>query len=406
MRILVLAPQPFFALRGTPIAVRMLLNSLAAEGHEVDAITFAEGEPIEIEGVTFHRVPDLPFLRGIRPGFSLKKVFADILMAFMAIRMLWRGGYDVVHAVEEMAYFARFAKPFFRIPYVFDLDSSIPQQIAEKYALPNSLNRMLEVVERGTLRSATAAMTCCPALEQMARDGAPDVPVVTLTDVSFLDGSVIEQEEVDTSDAVFDAPTVMYIGNFEHYQGIDLLMEGFAKARAKTPMHLVIIGGNDADIARYQGKADSMSIGAATHFLGPRPLSSLGAYLKTADVLVSPRLKGVNTPMKVYSYLDSGRPVLATALSTHTQVICNEIAMLVEPTAEAMAYGLLRLIENPDAASAMAARAKARVAAEFSTAGFHRKLTHFYEHVVTPRLATKGGLGRGSELTLLVGALL
>ena len=43
--------------------------------------------------------------------------------------------------------------------------------------------------------------------------------------------------------------------------------------------------------------------------------------LLAADVLVSPRLKGLNTPMKIYSYLDSGSAVLATRLRTHTQVL-------------------------------------------------------------------------------------
>ena len=402
MRILVLAPQPFFALRGTPIAVRMLLNSLAAKGHEVDAITFAEGDPIEITGVRLHRVPDLPFLRGIRPGFSLKKVIADFLMVFMAMRMLWRGRYDLVHAVEEMAYFARLLKPIFRVPYVFDLDSSIPQQIAEKYSLPSPFYKFLELIERNVLRNAAAAMACCPALEHLARKGAPDVPVVTLTDVSFLDGSVIAQQDVDTSDAVFDAPAAMYIGNFEHYQGLDLLMEGFAKAKAEAPMHLVIIGGNDEDILRYRAKAEDMGIGEVTHFLGPRPLSSLGAYLRTADILVSPRLKGVNTPMKVYSYLDSGQPVLATALSTHTQVIGDDIAMLVEPTPKGVAQGLLKLIEDPAAATAMATRAKERVASDFSADSFNQKLAHFYDKIVTPRLEKKRQPDAGSKSQQLV----
>lgn len=400
MRILVLAPQPFYTLRGTPIAVRMMLNSLSANGHEVDVITFAEGEQLEIPNVRFHRVPDWRILRGVRPGFSLKKIIADTLMAFMAIGMLARRSYDVVHAVEEMAYFARLIKPVSRVPFVFDLDSSIPQQIAEKYRLPRPVNAFLEFVERSTLRNAAAAVTCCPALEDMARGIAPDVPIMTLTDVSVLDGQVIEQKDVDTSDAKFDEPVAMYIGNFEHYQGIDLLLDGFAKAQANQPMRLVIIGGNDEDIAHYRTKAAAMGIGEVTHFLGPRPLTALRAYLQTADIVVSPRLKGINTPMKVYSYLDSGKPMLATALETHTQVIGDDIAMLVKPTADDVARGLSTLVEDPNAAAEMAARAKKRVAAEFSTTSFHNKVSHFYDNIVRPRLVS-GGPELSRNLNLL-----
>jgi hypothetical protein len=38
---------------------------------------------------------------------------------------------------------------------------------------------------------------------------------------------------------------------------------------------------------------------AQVHFLGPRPISTLDGLFRRADVLVSPRLKGLNTPMKM-----------------------------------------------------------------------------------------------------------
>ncbi|WP_422050750.1 glycosyltransferase family 4 protein [Shimia sp.] len=388
MRILVLAPQPFFSLRGTPIALLMLLESLAAKGHEIDMLTFAEGDPVEIKGVNIFRVADLAPLRGIRPGFSGKKAFADLLMTAMAIAILSRNRYDVIHAVEEMAYVARWLKPIFRVPYVFDLDSSIPMQIEEKYNLPGPIKRMLEATERGALRRATAAITCCPALERIARANAPELPVKTITDVSLLDGALIKQDDVDTSDARFDAPVAMYVGNLEHYQGLDLLMEGLARALPQRRMHLVVIGGASEDITRYKAKAADLGIGDVSHFLGPRPISALRAYLRAADIVVSPRLIGVNTPMKVYSYLDSGRPLLATALSTHTQVIGEDIAHLVAPTPEAMAQGLLHLTANPEAAKALAARAKERVKAEFSHAAFQARLSEFYETIVASRVLT------------------
>ena len=54
----------------------------------------------------------------------------------------------------------------------------------------------------------------------------------------------------------------------------------------------------------------------------------LASLLAQADVLVSPRTRGNNTPMKIYSYLDAGRAVLATDLPTHTQVLTPECARL------------------------------------------------------------------------------
>ncbi len=69
---------------------------------------------------------------------------------------------------------------------------------------------------------------------------------------------------------------------------------------------------------------------------------------------MSPSDLGANTPMKVYSYLDSGRPVLATRLPTHTQVMTDDIAELADPNPQTSADAMSRLIapeasfgENP-----------------------------------------------------------
>ncbi|HEY3013063.1 MAG TPA: hypothetical protein VGJ36_09970 [Gemmatimonadales bacterium] len=90
------------------------------------------------------------------------------------------------------------------------------------------------------------------------------------------------------------------------------------------------------------------------HFLGPRPISSLDDLFHRADVPVSPRLKGLNTPMKIYSYLDS----LATRLRTHTQVLDDHTAYLVAPEPEALGDGWPICSVIPSCANVSPARQK------------------------------------------------
>ncbi len=106
LRILLLAPQPFYQDRGTPIAVRHLLETLVAAGFEVDLLTYHEGADIVIPNCTIRRIPSLPGLTGIRPGFSAKKLLCDIMMLTMAVRLTTRLRPDLVHAVEESAFMA------------------------------------------------------------------------------------------------------------------------------------------------------------------------------------------------------------------------------------------------------------------------------------------------------------
>ena len=73
MKILLIAPQPFFEERGTPIAVDLMLKALSERGDEVDLLTFHVGADRRHPGVTVTRSRP-PFAPGaIPPGFSWKK---------------------------------------------------------------------------------------------------------------------------------------------------------------------------------------------------------------------------------------------------------------------------------------------------------------------------------------------
>jgi len=174
----------------------------------------------------------------------------------------------------------------------------------------------------------------------------------------------------------------MYVGNLEKYQGIDLLLESFQIASRKIPeTNLVIIGGSEKDINYYQTVSSKLGIAEKTVFLGPRPLSDLPNSFAQADILVSPRIKGYNTPMKIYSYLDSGKAVLATRLQTHTQVLDDKIAYLTEANVQAMAEGMIALLEDKGLRERLAKNAKRRVQEEFNLEAFQRKLSKFYKAI-------------------------
>ncbi|MEO7475357.1 MAG: glycosyl transferase family 1, partial [Gemmatimonadales bacterium] len=72
MKILVLAPHPFFQARGTPLAVRMVLEFLSTRGHEIDVLTLHEGEDVAIPNTRIVRIPRIPGIHNVRPGFSFK----------------------------------------------------------------------------------------------------------------------------------------------------------------------------------------------------------------------------------------------------------------------------------------------------------------------------------------------
>jgi glycosyltransferase involved in cell wall biosynthesis len=391
MRILLLAPQPFFQDRGTPIAVRLVLEFLSARGHSVDVLTYHEGSDVEIPNCRIHRIPRLPGMRNIRPGFSVKKVLCDILMLASCARMMRRTRYDLVHAVEESAFIAAAMKSFTGVPYVYDMDSSLAEQMIDAFPRLAWASPLLRRAEAIAVRHSAGVITVCAALEDVAQRHAPRTPVGRVEDTTLLpdepspNGTHLPAETAG-------APVAMYVGNLEHYQGIDLLLEGFRHTLEQMgEARLVIVGGREDDIARYGERATDLGIRQAVHFLGPRPVSALAGLLREADVLVSPRLKGLNTPMKIYSYLDSGTAVLATRLRTHTQVLDDRTAYLVEPEPVALGTGLATLLRDDSLRQRLAARAKEHVQREFTPEAARRKLESFYAMVESSSAAAGTG---------------
>lgn len=377
MRILLLAPHPFLQDRGTPLAVDLLLRVLSASGHHVDVVTFHEGRDVSYPNVNLHRIRAVPFVRGIRPGFSWKKVVCDLVLAVRAVRLAVRGRYDVVHAVEEAVFIAALLRRFLGLRYVYDMDSSLGQQLVEKYPGLMRLSAFFERIEGMAVRSSSAVVAVCSTLAAtVERLGARRV--VVLHDVSLLEAprqpSTALREELGIRGVL-----VMYVGNLEAYQGIDLLLESFARVVRRTDQaDLVIIGGTEADVARYGRKVSDLGIAGRVHLLGPRPVSGLADCLAAADVLVSPRIKGVNTPMKIYSYLQAGRPVLATALPTHTQVLDDSVALLAAPMPEDFASRLLQLVTDPGLRARLGEAGKAMVEQRYSYPVFARTVGELY----------------------------
>lgn len=175
-------------------------------------------------------------------------------------------------------------------------------------------------------------------------------------------------------------PLLMYVGNLEHYQGIDLLLDSFQIALPQVrAAHLVIIGGANEHISHYQQRSRTLGIAQQVHFVGKRPVENLAHYLEQADILVSPRTMGNNTPMKLYSYLDSGKALLATDLPTHTQVLNPQVAWLAAPEAGEFAQGIVHLIQNPSLRGQLGEAARALIAQNHTYEEFSSKLTGLYD---------------------------
>jgi glycosyltransferase involved in cell wall biosynthesis len=89
--------------------------------------------------------------------------------------------------------------------------------------------------------------------------------------------------------------------------------------------------------------------------------------------------------MKIYSYLDSGCPVLATDLPTHTQVLTDQVALLRPAQPQPFADGLVRLLKEPSLRSRLAQSAKQLVETRYTYDVFQSTLKGLYAAVENSR---------------------
>jgi glycosyltransferase involved in cell wall biosynthesis len=379
-----IAPEPFLEPRGTPFSVYHRIKALTSLGYEVDLVTYPIGESVTLPGLRVFRTPALPFIQKVKIGPSLAKLPLDLLVLFTAWQRMRQERYHYVHTHEEAGLMGVLLARIFRCKHLYDMHSDLSQQMSNFAFTKNSLLiRAMEAVQSLIIRQADTVIAICHDLEQTVRRLAPGKPVYLIENVAVDEAlppaSKQEVAQLRLRLALSNNPVLLYTGTFESYQGIELLLKSAARVQAEFPdARYVLVGGRPDQVAKQEQLAQELGISEQVHFVGQRPLDEMPAYMALADILVSPRSEGTNTPLKLYTYLRSGKPVLATKIFSHTQLLTNDTAKLVAPTPEDLARGALELLRNPKQAALLGANGKKMAAERYSWEAFLAKNEHAY----------------------------
>jgi glycosyltransferase involved in cell wall biosynthesis len=399
MRALVVAPHPFFSPRGTPFSVYYRTLITAEFGVEVDLLTYWEGDDPAIPGVRVIRIPWVPFTANVPVGPSLKKLVLDLVMFVWTIALLLRKRYDFVHAHEESVFFCSWLKPLFGFKLVYDMHSSLPQQLSNfEFTNRRFPIQVFERLEKRALRAATAVVTICPDLAEQVEGLLADPSRHFLIENSIFDDVKLASPrppsaaEAQILESVPRSPLVVYSGTFETYQGLDILIQAFAQVHERRPdASMLLVGGAPAQVAQYRAVADALGLDGSVRFTGRVTPATARSLSRQATVLTSPRVKGTNTPLKIYEQLASGIPLVATRIHSHTQILDDDVCFLVEPTARAMADGILEAITDSNKREAVTCKALALYDSRYSRHVYKEKVRRLLQLLVkspTRSLAT------------------
>ncbi len=381
-RILVVAPQPFYQDRGTPIALRQVLDGLSELDYKVDLLTFPLGDNIELPGLRIFRASNPLGITRVPIGLSLRKILLDLSLVSALRARLRQETYGCIHAVEEAAFPAVLLARRYRVPVIYDMQSSLPEQLVQNILLRvPPISYCLHAMERWLLKRAHLVVGSAGLAERVRRL-APGTRVrewrfpSALPDASPGDARALRHR----LGLEPDAPVILYSGTFEAYQGLDELIDAIPLVRAQSPRAtFVLVGAERAnEFARQEPAARLLREGALL-VIERQPRLEMAAFLRMADVLVSPRAYGGNLPLKVFDYLAAGRPIVATDIPTHRTVLTEERAVLVKPETEALAAGILRLLSDDREAERLGRAAEGYAREHLGWHAFVRSIHEIYD---------------------------
>jgi glycosyltransferase involved in cell wall biosynthesis len=291
-----------------------------------------------------------------------------------------RKKFDIVHTVEEAGAIGCVLTRLFGGRHVFEKHSDPVSHRGGM--LKNAVLSLYDRVETVVIRRADAVIATGPGLRGQALQKSPESIVHAVSDIP----SSLEEAKTDavqkTRNAILqngDEILVLYVGSFAAYQGIDLMFETAVRVIERCPRtRFVIIGGSDAEIGSRKKWLSGKHIRSHVTFTGKIPPDSLPEYLKAADILLSPRLHGVNTPLKLLDYLKSGRAIVAVDSEANRQILDDRSAVFAKPDVEAFAHSLCRVIEDAPLRDSLGKAARACYERRYTFEVFMRSLESVY----------------------------
>jgi len=383
-RVLFVSSQPFFQWRGSPIRVGFDVQALAELGFDVDLLTLPVGEDKDIPGVRLIRVPNLFLARNVAIGPSCLKAAFDVLLLFYGVGLVCREKYDVIHCVEDASVPGAALARIRGSRLIFEKHSD-PSSY-RKGLLRNLVMSLYARLERFAVRRADAVIGTGPGLVDQARKMAPGKTVYNIFDIpsSLVEFNVATtekiREELKTDESQL---LITYVGSFAMYQGIDLMFQAIPAVVHKCPRaRFVIVGGTPQEISERKEWLRGEQAGDSVTFVGKIPPDQLPDYLCAADILLSPRLAGVNTPLKLLDYLKAGRAILATDTSANRLILDENTAVLVEANVSAFTEGICRLADEPNLRIELGKNGRRLIEEKFNYEQFRRRLGDCYEGVL------------------------
>ncbi|MDO8496904.1 MAG: glycosyltransferase family 4 protein [bacterium] len=267
------------------------------------------------------------------PGFLNKIAFGlkSLCSALVLVLYALVEGADIFYTRDEII---AYILSFFRKNIIFE-SHRVSNKRKIFYSRFKKINLKVVVISQG-LKDDFINFGIKESSLLVARDGV---------DLDLFNIEMTKEEARKRYNLPLDKKIVMYSGHLFEWKGADILLE----AAHKLEVLFVFVGGTDYDVQKFRQKAEGLN---NVLILGHRPYDQIPSLLKAADILVLPNSskeeisKRYTSPLKLFEYMASQRPIIASDLPSIREVLDENTGYFFKPDDVSSLVGIINLVLN------------------------------------------------------------
>ncbi|HRZ95669.1 MAG TPA: glycosyltransferase family 4 protein [Candidatus Moranbacteria bacterium] len=357
MRILVVAPTPFFSDRGTHI--RILEEALALEklGHDITIATYHIGKDIRREldtKIDVRRILKLLFwYKKTEAGPDWQKIILDMMLIRKTFFLARTKRPDIIHGhlhegiligwiVQKLLFWRK-------IKLVADFHGSLTKEMLSHGYLKRGLKGVFGIVEKIINKLGDFAITSSWEMSEEIKKSRHDGKIETILDGTNLDSFNLKKTKEEAREE-YEIPAhkfvVGYTGSLVSNKGINYFLESIPAVLKENRNVFFVIGGFPAEHAEKFIKENNLSKNDV-RLISPLDYFKLPELLACCDAVVDPKDSSVaQASGKILNYMAAGLPIVCFDKINNRKYLGEGGYYCKEVGSEAIAQGIFYFFEN------------------------------------------------------------
>jgi glycosyltransferase involved in cell wall biosynthesis len=337
--------------------VRRYAQTLARQGHQVDAITLWRDEQPEreewVDGVRVLRIQRRARDEKSALDYLRKLALFFFRSMFVLAREHMREPYDLihVHSVPDFEVFAALYPRLAGSKVILDIHDILPELYASKFKICHGSPafKLLVAVERASAAFADHIIAANHIWHGRLQERSVGGPKLT-TILNFPDTDVFQRRGRSRSDRKF---VMVYPGTLNHHQGVDIAVRAFARIEAKVPEAEFHIYGSGGQLTKLQELSIKLGLRDRVLFKGQLALEQIARVMENADLGVVPkRSEGFGNEAfstKTLEFMAMGVPLIIPDTTIDKYYFNDSVAKFFHANDDqSLAEAMLVLIKDSD----------------------------------------------------------